>query len=487
MRRSGADDVVDWWAARRRHRSRAAVSGRRRGRTPGGAAVSVWNAHGQHQRRRAARPARQPGVESVRRDARRHRLHRLLHHVLHLDAGNAAAQRRTAGPSRRRQCGRQHRVGHRRGAARAMDRGPTVNQPCLKLTTYFGERQRAVTDNVRRPGFLADAMLDLFDTREVATSVMLRGIASFGPRHVLRTDESLSLSEDPPVAIAAVDVESTISGLVNDVVAMTGHGLVTLERARLIGGDDLIEVSADDAVKLTVYVGRQERIGGLPAYRAVCDLLYRQGFSGGAVSLGVDGTAHGERYRAQFFSRNVNVPLMIISIGTAAQISTVVAKLSAVAPRALLTVERVRLCKRGGELFARPHRLPDTDNQGRPLWQKLMVHTSEATGHGGMPIHRALVHQLLESGMAHGATVLRGIWGFHGDHKPHGDKIFQLTRRMPVVTVIVDTPAAIARSFDIVHELTAEHGLVTSEMVPAVVTIAGPDRHGDGLLARHDY
>jgi len=23
-----------------------------------------------------------------------------------------------------------------------MDRGPTVNQPCLKLTTYFGERQR---------------------------------------------------------------------------------------------------------------------------------------------------------------------------------------------------------------------------------------------------------------------------------------------------------------------------------------------------------
>ena len=63
-----------------------------------------------------------------------------------------------------------------------------MSQPCLKLTTYFGERQRVVADNVRRPGFLADAMLDLFDTGEVATSVMLRGIASFGPRHVLRTD-----------------------------------------------------------------------------------------------------------------------------------------------------------------------------------------------------------------------------------------------------------------------------------------------------------
>jgi len=156
-----------------------------------------------------------------------------------------------------------------------MDRGPTVNQPCLKLTTYFGERQRVVTDHVRRPGFLADAMLDLFDTRELATSVMLRGIAGFGPRHILRTDESLSLSEDPPVAIAAVDVESKISGLVDDVVAMTGHGLVTLERARLVRGDDVLDVGNGDAIKLTVYVGRQERIGGLPAYRAVCDLLYR--------------------------------------------------------------------------------------------------------------------------------------------------------------------------------------------------------------------
>ena len=362
-----------------------------------------------------------------------------------------------------------------------------MNEQCLKLTTYFGERQRVITDHVRRPGFLADAMLDLFDTHELATSVMLRGIAGFGPRHVLRTDESLSLSEDPPVTIAAVDVESKISALVDDVVAMTGHGLVTLERARLVRGEDRLEVGANDAVKLTVYVGRQERISGLPAYRAVCDLLYRHGFSGGSVFLGVDGTAHGERYRARFFSRNVNVPLMIISIGTAAQVLAAVTELSAATPNPLLTVELVRLCKQRGELFSRPHRLPNTDDQQRPLWQKLMVHTTEATGHGGLPIHRALIHRLRDSGMARGATVLRGIWGFHRHHKPHGDKLFQLTRRVPVVTIIIDTPEWIERSFDIVHELTAEHGVVTSEMVPALVFIAGPDRVGDTRLARHDY
>lgn len=359
-----------------------------------------------------------------------------------------------------------------------------MNQPCLKLTTYFGERQRAVNAAAQQ-GFLADALLDLFGDRQLATSVMLRGIASFGPRQVLRTDESLSLSEDPPVAIAAVDVESKISALVDGVVAMTGHGLVTLERAQLAGGDFVSD--GRDAVKLTVYVGRQERIAGLPAYRAVCDLLHRHGFSGAAVFLGVDGTAHGERYRAQFFSRNVNVPLMIISIGTASQVAAAVAELSAAAANPLLTVERVRLCKRDGELFARPHRLPTTDDHGRTLWQKLMVHTSEATGHGGLPIHRALVRRMLESGLVRGATVLRGIWGFHGDHKPHGDKLFQLVRRVPVVTIIIDKPEWIERSFDIVHELTADHGLVTSEMVPAVVSIGGPHQGGDTQLARFDY
>ena len=68
----------------------------------------------------------------------------------------------------------------------------------LKLTAYFGERLR------REDRFVADALLDLFGSSSVATSVMLRGIAGFGPQHQLRTDESLSMSEDPPIAVAAM-------------------------------------------------------------------------------------------------------------------------------------------------------------------------------------------------------------------------------------------------------------------------------------------
>lgn len=53
-----------------------------------------------------------------------------------------------------------------------------MSEKSLKLTAYFGERQRALGKPRR---FLADEMLDLFGARGVATSVMMRGVASFGP------------------------------------------------------------------------------------------------------------------------------------------------------------------------------------------------------------------------------------------------------------------------------------------------------------------
>ncbi len=115
-----------------------------------------------------------------------------------------------------------------------------------------------------------------------------------------------------------------------------------------------------------------------------------------------------------------------------------------------------------------------------------MIYTSEAARHDGAPIHRAIIQQLRQRRTSQGATILRGIWGFHGDQEPHGDKFFSLARHVPVVTIVIDTPANIAGSFDVVHELTQNQGLVTSEMVPAVVPPDG-NNHGGPAMARHHY
>ena len=344
-----------------------------------------------------------------------------------------------------------------------------MNATHLTLSVYFAERQRAGSQ------FLAESMLELFTRRGVAASVMLRGISGFGHSGVIRTDETLTSSEDPSVAITAVDTAEVISALSDEVAEMTCSGLITVQRTTLIGADPTGVVVPDNAENLsvTLYVGRNRRVNGDPAFHPICELLHQNHFAGASVLLGVDGTSRGQRRRAHFFGRNRDVPLMISAVGSAENVRRVLPALAALAHRPLITVEPVQVCKRDGQLRARPPTLPEYDDRGRAVWQKLVVHTSESTRHDGVPSHRARVRRLRKSGPTGGATVLRGIWGFHGDHEPHGDKLFQYGRRVPVTTIIVDTPRGISRSFEAIDEITGTHGLVTCTTVPMALRMTG--------------
>jgi PII-like signaling protein len=311
-------------------------------------------------------------------------------------------------------------------------------------------------------------------------------VHGFGLHQHLHTDRLLSLSEDLPLVSVAVDTRPRIEAAVTEVDELSFNGLVTLERARLLtagdGAPPQIQWGRDADTKLTVYVGRQERVGGLPAYEAVVAFLRERGVAGATVLLGVDGTAHGLRQRAKFFGRNAAVPLMIIAVGDSARIAELTPELQRLLNRPLMTLERVRVCKRDGVKLAEPRHLPETDSSGLGVWQKLMLYTGEQAHADGQPLHQAVIRELRNERAA-GATSLRGIWGYHGDHRPHGDSFWQLRRRVPIVTVIVDTPARVRDWFVIVDRLTEQTGLVTSEMVPAFRSTAPAHRHGGLRLA----
>ena len=355
-----------------------------------------------------------------------------------------------------------------------------MNEGCLKLTTYFGERDRAAG------GFLADALTDVYARHALRASVLLRGVAGFGLRHHLRTDRLLTLSEGLPLVSVAVDTRERMRAALGEIEQIRSGGLVTLERARMLSGEIgpvALPPELDEATKLTVYVGRQERTAGCPAYEAVVELLHRRGVAGATVLLGVDGTAHGVRQRARFFARNADVPLMIIAVGRGGVIAEALPELGELLARPLMTLERVRVCKRDGRRLAEPATVSGQDLSGLGVWQKLMVFTGEQSRHQGHPLHHQLIRRLREAGAA-GATCLRGIWGYHGDHEPHGDTLWQLRRHVPILTVIVDSPERIRDWFAIVDQLTDETGVVTSEMVPAVRATAPGHARGGLELAR---
>lgn len=332
-----------------------------------------------------------------------------------------------------------------------------MTHDALKLTTYFGERDGA------DGGMLADALIGAYARRGLRASLLLRGSAGFGVKHHLRTDRLLTLSEDLPLVAIATDAPDAILAAAEETAALAGDGLITLERTSTAA----VTAAAGEEAKLTVQLGRRDRADGRLAHVAVVDLLHDHGVAGATVLLGVDGSAHGRRRRARFAGSNPHVPLMVMSVGAAERIAAVLPELDALLGEPVRTLERVRVCKRDGVTLAAPHA-----DAPPGWWQKLTVICGEQSRHGGEPLADALIREL-RTARAAGATALRGIWGFHGDHAPHGDTLLQLRRRVPVVVAAVDTPERSRDWFAVIDRLTETDGLVLSERVPAF-RAAGP-------------
>lgn len=341
----------------------------------------------------------------------------------------------------------------------------------LKLTCYSRERRRAGA------ALTGTALLDLYATAEIAASIQLRGTQGSGLRQHLRSDRSLAPSEDLPLLTVAVDAGPRIEAVLDQALAMTASGLVTLEPVRLLDGDSSLARLAPgppgEEIKLTVHLGHHEQAYQIPAYEAICDLLYRRCIAGATTVLGVDGTVRGRRQGARLASRQAGAPMMVIAVGSRDQILDVLPDVSGLLRHPLLTLEPVRVCKRDGRFLAVPGRSPGTGH-GMVRWQKLTVYTSEAARRDGQPVHRVLARRLLSAGVS-GVTTLRGVWGFHGERAPHGDSALRLGHHVPAITIVIDTPGRIPAAFAIIDELTAQRGLVTSEAVQVLrVPGAGP-------------
>jgi PII-like signaling protein len=169
---------------------------------------------------------------------------------------------------------------------------------------------------------------------------------------------------------------------------------------------------------------------------------------------------------------------MMLVIGDATRLQAALPALAGLFDDPIVTIERVQICKSDGRRLSEPDAVPEADDSGLPILQKLMVHVEEQAKYDGHPLHVVLVRRLREARAA-GVTVLRGVRGFYGDREPFADRFLSLRRNVPVHVVIVDEPAEVRRWWPIVDELTRTDGLVTSELVPAAHVVLGerPARH----------
>ena len=98
----------------------------------------------------------------------------------------------------------------------------------LLVRIYLGESDRWHG----RP--LYQAIVERMRERGLAGATVLRGIEGFGARQHLHSTRILSLSEDLPILIEAVDTDEKIRAVLPDLDEMLTDGLITLEKIEVI-------------------------------------------------------------------------------------------------------------------------------------------------------------------------------------------------------------------------------------------------------------
>jgi PII-like signaling protein len=81
---------------------------------------------------------------------------------------------------------------------------------------------------------LYEAIVQHLRGRGLAGATLLRGIEGFGASQHLHSTRILSLSEDLPILIEAVDTEEKVRAVLPELDEMLEDGLMTLEKVEVI-------------------------------------------------------------------------------------------------------------------------------------------------------------------------------------------------------------------------------------------------------------
>ena len=103
-----------------------------------------------------------------------------------------------------------------------------IDGPALLVRVFVGESDKWQGKN------LYLAIVELFRERGLAGATVLRGIEGFGAKQHRHTTRILSLSLDLPIVIEAIDREEKVRGILPELDAMVGDGLIVVQPVEVV-------------------------------------------------------------------------------------------------------------------------------------------------------------------------------------------------------------------------------------------------------------
>ena len=175
--------------------------------------------------------------------------------------------------------------------------------PAKKVSIYVGEDQQYHGNS------LYAAILDFLFFRGIAGATVTRGIAGFGGDHHLHTTRILRLTENLPIKIEFIESVERVNEVLPKLHEMAGTGLIELQdttivkpsepRKKASAAQPVPVLKREGAAKLMrIYVGENDKWGGMPLHQALVRSLRANDIAGVTVYRGILGYGANRRIHA---------------------------------------------------------------------------------------------------------------------------------------------------------------------------------------------
>src|SRR5262249_53008837 len=219
-----------------------------------------------------------------------------------------------------------------------------------------------------------------------------------------------------------------------------------------------------EQVLLRVHLRNTDKLGWFspPAAEALVQKARTAGLAGATVLGGFFGLdVTGRLLESRAWSLVEHVPVIVEIVDSAAAVGQFLTVVEQTVAEGLATLERAHVIlyrqtrEAGARAAARltvPGPVAELSTLPSPEeypamrlsenGQLLRISTGEPDTWHGEPLYRAIVLKARELGLA-GATVLKGPMGFGANSLVHTTKLLELSRDLPIIVEIVDTPPRI--------------------------------------------
>lgn len=217
------------------------------------------------------------------------------------------------------------------------------------------------------------------------------------------------------------------------------------------------------AKKVTIYLNEDTRAQHHgPLYQTVMEFLFNKGVSGATLIRPHSGFGPHRRMRSPDTEASMTeLPIRVEFIDTPEKVERLMPLLYDLVTDGLIEVQDAVIVKAVSQDEAAEAPLAK-HREARPA-KMLRVFLGEADQWEGEPLYDAIVKRLRMLEVA-GATVYRGILGYGAKGRTHKEGFFHLSRDLPIMISVVDSPEKIDEAIAAVEAMLGDGLIVISDV-----------------------